>query len=407
MKKLVIWMVEIMIRADGDISECILEKVNHNIYLILELFTESCKGLDYETFLVEIFPKHFVRKNMHRCIEIIDELTEYSRDLYLHELTPVQEYALFYLFEWWLEVTDVEFDEVVSEKEIKTDDDEYIAMYINDIEKYKGFMFYDWDFLDEFLSEYIEAYKSYGPLANQLLHIDLDDYIDLMPDDKKKEYNTAREKYRLYNKEQDQDFKNEQLIIKQIYNALKAREKYPKRLQETSETELSDDIADIVRENLQENGIIITREMPSGFAKKSIGECDFYIYTYIDGVFKAIAIGENKEWGNFENQLKQLIGYMTKDTQFGFTILFNKSVQANTALTKRKRILEDFYVEINGNKLFVVEGIWESKVMKDVLITKHENPEKRGAYFRVYHFIINSYLRERESSAKDARSVSS
>ncbi|MBD7913947.1 hypothetical protein H9660_02185 [Clostridium sp. Sa3CUN1] len=392
-----------MINVYGEVSKSILNKVNENIYLILELFTESCKAMDFETFLAEIFPKHYLRKNINRCIETVEELMEYTTDTYKHDLTPLQEYALFHLLEWWIDVSDFEFDQAVGEKEIITDDDKYISDNINNVEEYKSFMFSDWDFLDEFLASYVEAYKSYGPMIKELYDNDLDDYVELLPDDKKKEYYMAKGRFELLSKE-DENFNNEQLVIKQIYNALKAREKYPKRLQDTSETELSDDIADIVRENLHSNNLIITREMPNGFAKKCIGECDFYIYTYIDGVYKIISIGENKEWGKYEKQLKQLIGYMTNDVQFGFTILFNKSVQPNTALAKRIEILKDFSVEVNGEKCFgVVGGILESKVMNNVLLTKHENPEKKGSYFRIYHFIINSHLEERQKSAIDAR----
>jgi hypothetical protein len=393
-----------MINVDGEVSEAILEKVNENIYFILELFTESCKGLDFETFLVEIFPEHYLRKNIGRCIEIVQELTEYTKDVYIHELTHIQEYALFYLLEWWLEASECDFDQTVTEKEIITGDDRYIAENINDIEKYKSFMFYDWDFLDEFLSSNIEAYKSYGAIFTKLYNINLDDYVELMPDDKKKEYFNAKSKFELCRNEENQDFENEQVIVKQIYNALKAREKNPRRLQETLETELSDDIADIVRENLNVKNIIISREMPNGFAKKGIGECDFYIYTYIDGVYKVIAIGENKEWGKFESQLKQLIGYMTNDVQFGFTIIFNKRVQFSTVLDRRLKILKEFFMELNGQKHFEIVGdIFESKVMDNVLLTKHENPEKKGTYFRMYHFIINSHLEERKQSAIEAR----
>ncbi|WP_411682918.1 hypothetical protein [Clostridium thailandense] len=51
---------------------------------------------------------------------------------------------------------------------------------------------------------------------------------------------------------------------------------------------------------------------------------------------KTIAIGENKEWGNFERQLKQLLGYMTLDTMFGFTIILNKNVSLDTVLKKHR-----------------------------------------------------------------------
>jgi hypothetical protein len=41
--------------------------------------------------------------------------------------------------------------------------------------------------------------------------------------------------------------------------------------------------------------------------------------------------------------------------------------------------------------------------MNDVLLTRHENPEKKGTYFNIHHFIINANLMERESSALQAR----
>lgn len=302
--------------------------------------------------------------------------------------------------EWWLDVTECEFDEVVNEKEIITEDNRYIAENINNIEQYKAFLFYDWDFLEEGLSNRIESYKTYGPAIEKVFDINLEEYIDLMPDDKKQEYYEVKSRFEangIENKELDYEL----LIIKQIYNALKLRENDPIRLRNTAETQLSDDIRDIVREKLYESHIVIEREMPSGFAQKGIGECDFYIYKYHNGIFKSIAIGENKEWGKYESQLKQLIGYMTKDVQFRFTILFNKSVQANKALVKRLEVLQNFFVEVDSVKNFEVVG--DILEMKDVLVTKHENPERKGSYFRLYHFIINSNLTEREISAIEAK----
>lgn len=69
-----------MIKADTKISESILEKVNQNIYFLLEYFIEICKGSNYENILEEIFPVHYVRKNRDKCIQVIDELKEYTMD---------------------------------------------------------------------------------------------------------------------------------------------------------------------------------------------------------------------------------------------------------------------------------------------------------------------------------------
>lgn len=392
-----------MIKVEGEVSDSILEKINENVYLILELFTEVYRGLGEDTILAAIFPTHLVRKNKERCIEIIKELTEYTQDVYLHALTPIHQFALFSLFEWWID-HEYEFDQVVEEKEIKTEEDRYIAENINDIDYYKGLFFDDWDFLEENLSTTLQYYKLYGPAYEKFQDINLVDYLELLPDDKKEEYYEIKDKFIINSESIQKCSEFEKLIVKQIYNAIKKREKNPRRLETTSETELSDDIMDIVKEKLYENGINISREMPAGFAKAGIGECDFYIDTYVDGIYKVMAIGENKEWGKFESQLKQLIGYMTKDVQFGFTIVFNKRVKNSTVLAKRIEILKNFYVEKEGIKYFqVVDGIYEHMEMQDLLMTIHENPERKGSYFRLHHFVINANSTEREESAVQAR----
>lgn len=391
-----------MIAINEKISKDILNKVNRNIYLMIELFNESCKGLDYDTFLVEIFPEFLCRSNRDRCLEVLKELEEYTRDRYSHNLKPIHEYALFHLIEWWLEVSEYEFDEVVDEKSIKNQTDRYIADNINNIEAYKEFLFEDGDFLEEVLDIYIEMFKKSPLFVEEILNVDLDEYVELMPDDKKEEYINIKSKIDL-----NKDSKNnaEELIVKSIYNAIKKRENDPRRLIDTSETQLSDDIRDIVQQGLYGNNIIISREMPSGFSKKSIGECDFYVYRYNNDIYEEIAIGENKEWGSFNKQVKQLIGYMKPNTMFGFTILFNKNVKLPYALEQRKTILNEFYVEIDGEKYFeVIGGVKEIRGMEDVLVTLHKNHEKEGSYFKLYHFIVNAKLDEREKTAIEARS---
>ena len=256
-----------MITINEKISKEILNKINRNIYLMIELFNESCKGLDYDTFLVEIFPEFLCRSNKERCLEVLKELEEYTRDRYLHNLKPIHEYALFHLIEWWLDVSEYEFDEVVDEKNIKNQTDRYIAENINNIEVYKEFLFEDNDFLDDVLSLHIEMFKKSPLFVEEILHVDLDEYVELMPSDKKEEYINIKSKLDL---SKNSKRNVEDLIVKSIYNAIKKRENDPRRLIDTSETQLSDDIRDIVQQGLYGKNIMISREMPSGFSKKSI-----------------------------------------------------------------------------------------------------------------------------------------
>ena len=385
-----------IILSDGyKISTKILISINRNIENIIEIFLETCKGEEDNETLRYIFPEFLFRKNKVLCMDIINELDEYTRDNYYHKLKLIQEYALFYLLNWWVDIDGIGFDEIISDSDIKSEDDLYISSKVNDIKAYKDFLFDDWDF--ENLNDFLELHPLFVEL---FFNINLSEYLDLMPDDKRKEYIDLKEQL---NKRVIEDDDLEMLIVKQIYNALRLKENNPKRLMNTSETELSDDIRDIISNKLNDKNIIVERERPSGFSKVVIGECDFYMYSYKNGIYKTIAIGENKEWGNYEKQLKQLIGYMNSNTLLGFTILFNKTVKLETALKKRMDILKNISV-INDNKKYfqVIGDIKEMDGMKNVLVTKHRNPEE-NIFFKIYHFIINSKLDERQESAIQAR----
>ncbi|MDE6981502.1 MAG: hypothetical protein K2P60_08910, partial [Lachnospiraceae bacterium] len=130
--------------------------------------------------------------------------------------------------------------------------------------------------------------------------------------------------------------------------------------------------------------------------RQDLGELDFYIYSIEDGIYKQIAIGENKLWGEYRDSIRQLLGYMDCNTQFGFTIIYNKSIQLKTVLNGRRKILNEFNIE---GKFRVIGEIEEVEGMTDVLRTNHENPEKPGTYFALYHFIFNVYKPARKQAA--------
>jgi hypothetical protein len=60
-----------MIKLPYNVSKHIAKKVNYHIYSIINLFLFSCEGLDYETFLLEVFPPFYYRtccKTHNPCI---------------------------------------------------------------------------------------------------------------------------------------------------------------------------------------------------------------------------------------------------------------------------------------------------------------------------------------------------
>ena len=309
-----------------DVSKSLVQKVNQNVYLILELFLESCKDLDYESFLEDIFPSFYLMKNFERCKEIVFELNtivldEYERD----HLNPIYEYALFMLLIWWQKVTWVDFDMTVLSEEIITEDDKFLAEYINDIETYKDILFQDWDFLN--VHGYYELYKQNPELFSEIFNINLNEYLELMPSDIQEEFlHISENKSTKYNTTiSDNDL--EEYITKSIYNAIRLLEQKPRTIQRIDEVELSDRIYTSLHQSFYEKGIIIEREAPAGFSLKETGELDFFIYDYKNGIFRSISIGENKEWGKYTNSIMQLIGYMDYCIPFGFTIIFNMAIR--------------------------------------------------------------------------------
>jgi hypothetical protein len=196
----------------------------------------------------------------------------------------------------------------------------------------------------------------------------------------------------------------EHLIIKELDNAIKLKENDPSRLISLTENQLSNDLFDIVQNTLKNENLIIEREKPGGFSKKSIGEMDFYIYRYNKGVLETLCIGENKIWegeSNFKKQLMQLFGYMKDYNDFGFTIIFNKKNHITNILKKRKKILEEFNEE-NFNTL-KIENIDKSLIRNsNIIVSTHSIPENKKT-IKIYHLIVNCKMDERRELAEKAR----
>lgn len=385
--------------AEYEVSKYILKKVNYVIYEILRFYNDL-RETDDKGYLEELFPKHMIRENIQQCYETLNVMEEYLTDEYYHELDQVEARTLFYLLHWYLEATeDAEFNVEIDKEKVTTEDDMYIAKNINNVSSYLDFMFYDWDFLDEDLSNYLEIYFKIPEVVTDYFHVNLDEYIDLMPKDKREQYLKCKEKG-TYNLNNDTEG-IESIIIKEVFSAIKRREEDPKRLKSTSETQLSTDITDIISSNLKNYNIIAQREKPNGFALSSIGEDDIYLYSMNDGIYKPISVGENKIWGTYEKQIKQLLGYMNQSLKFGFTIIFNKNASLQHVLKKRREIIEK--ISVGQNQSFKLdEDIKNVESLDNVLVSTHRNPED-NRIFKIYHFIINCYLPEREEAAKEAR----
>lgn len=379
-----------------NVSEKAKKVINKNVWYMFDLLLADCEALSYEEILSGIYPEFLINNNLDLCKSVVHELSEMTMDCFDRDyLKPIYEFALFQTIEWWYEVTDnIELDKIDLVDAI-TNDGDNLYEFLNNADNYIDFLFEDWDFL--YVHRLFEIYKSNPVFLERFLHVNIDDYTDLMPNDIRKEYEIIKKNlYEKYNMVESE----EALIIKDIYSAIQNETMRPAFYEKHSEVELSDTIRNILLLKYKEHNLYIERESRGGYAKKDSGELDFYIYKSANGIYQQIAVGENKKWGEYEHSIKQLLGYMTENTRFGFTIIFNKNTRLDTVIKSRRKILEDFNVDGNFR---VMEEIKELQYMKDVLVTMHENPERKGTYFNIYHFIFNVCRPERKIAAEQSR----
>lgn len=368
------------------------QQINQNLGYMFDFLEAICEGLSYEEVLDCIFPQYLLEEDIEKCISTVKDLYTMTQDNYTRDyLSPFHEWTLYHIILWWIDVADdIDLDVIPREYCICSDGTD---MYntLNDIERYLDFLFEDWDFLD--VDKIYEIYKKEPEMVENLLHIDISQYIELMPKDIREEY---RKLSQTESKNDKIEENQEQYIVRSIYTYLMLESDRALKYEDCEETDLSDSIRNGLFQLFQEHGIAIDRENRCGYAISNLGELDFYIYSFEDGVYKKLAIGENKKWGEYENSIRQLLGYMDCKTQFGFTIIYNKDTQLKTVLEGRKKILNQFNID---GEFRIIGHVEKVEGLTDVLKTCHENPEKPGTYFYLYHFIFNVYRPHRKKAA--------
>lgn len=384
-----------MIPVFLDVSDEAKRQINENVWCMFDLLEATCEGLSYEEILDGIFPPYILDTNLDKCIKTIKELYNMTRDKFERDyLSPFYEWTLYHTILWWIDVSDdIELDEIPRKDCInKVGIDLY--NFINNEENYLDFLFQDWDFLN--VEKIYAIYKRNPKMVEELFHINIEEYVELMPIDIQKEYKGVCK-----DKEGNSIFEEqESFIVNNIYNFLQLKMIKAKNYEKCNEVELSDMIRDGLFFLFKEHGLDIERETRAGYAIEDLGELDFYIYSYRNEIYRQVAIGENKQWGAYKDSIGQLLGYMDNNTQFGFTIIYNKDTKLSTVLNGRKKILQEFNID---GCFKVIGEIEEVEEMTDVLRTYHENPEKPGTYFHLYHFIFNACKPERKRAAVVSR----
>ena len=158
-------------------------------------------GWSIKEKLLGSFHRAFMVQNDH-IEELIEQLYEI---IYLHTIRDYikakYEVTLYYIIKWWIDITKDQEDniliklddklltEIIENEEYQFEDEGNIVLeQLNNIENYLIFCFEDHDFTTSFLGDYIKGYLENLLIFQEILNINLDEYLDLMPVDMKELY---------------------------------------------------------------------------------------------------------------------------------------------------------------------------------------------------------------------------
>lgn len=177
-------------------------KIIHN-YLEGEIFGDP--EIDVGDMIECYIPKYLFREQYQKCIEVFEDLYEWTEDQFMHELTAFHEIALYgFLMEMSSVKEDLEesFEKIYYDNSLKKEIRKYVKQdqeemnYEFTIEELEedyynpenicDHIFEDVDFL--LLSKLYNEQKNKNPIIAELMGINLDYYFEILPMDIQKQY---------------------------------------------------------------------------------------------------------------------------------------------------------------------------------------------------------------------------
>jgi len=362
-----IYGISLSRKATKEISN----KVGEMLNLIFDMYDEL--GLEV---IENLFPEHLFIEDPNLCIKKLKEFRSIVNDNFTRDyLEPIYEYILYMVLNNEINTLNdngqlYSFD---YEKYFDEDGNELEKIpeniYIEDIEGYLDILFEDYDFL----------------IVVDGLESELDDYQFLLPKD-------IRNKVKINIENEQKTVKN--IIIQALLNAIEQIELQPTLYENCTEPQLNDHISSIIKQILLSHNIIIEREKLQGFDNSKSGESDFYLSDALS--YRQIAIGESKNINLFDKTVNQLLGYMNRNSTFGFTISINKSSTIPKVFNKITSSLNTY----NDSTDFKLHDIIKTD---NYIISYHEMPENHNDIIILYHLILNLNTKTRKNIAKLAR----
>ena len=404
------------------LDSTIIQYVNDNLKVMVEVYIDYlCMDdkIEIEEKLSDAFSREFIKFNKEKCKDFIYELYDILESHSMRNyIKPKYEFVLYHIMKWWIEVQDDEEDfipiKLTNELEDKIRNNQFykneygenfILNQLKDINCYFDFCFEDHDFLPDQLDCIVSLYINEPKLVEEFLHVNLDEYVELMSADLRELYNEKKNERKQEQKQEHNIEWSEELIIKELYNSFRLLSEYVIEIREKSEVEISNEIFRMNKILFKKYyKLELERESEIGHSRKKLGENDFYIYQNNDE-YVNIAIGENKLLSGFSHAYGQVLGYLNPNFKFGFTISINKNKSIRDAY---QYIIGELEKEKDRNKFddFKIVDISESpfgEECKYLVRSTHIIPEDKERKMNLYHLILDLNDNYRRNVAIKAR----
>lgn len=193
-----------MIKLSEGYSREFIRIMNVIIDDVFSHFIEVGSNLDYEEIYSTVFPAHKQDDQISGKHDL-KTLHRYIRDDFHHILTPLYEYVLYNVLYFVYEASDDGFnlDDIISEQLTsdnikKFNDEDTLKLLENTHTPYDviGIIFEDIDFLE--VGKIFEIYRHQPEVVTNFLHVDLDYYEELMPEDIRTEYQVIKNNITVY-----------------------------------------------------------------------------------------------------------------------------------------------------------------------------------------------------------------
>lgn len=395
--------------GDEGLNEEILRYQNGIVEEMFDVAIDLLEGNQWEKEeLMFYLPRNYVEDHPDMGRRILLDI----RDL-IHSrvkrrvLKPLYEYVLYQVLDEYLILmedlygsTKRQLPEELKERIVRTmgehgfstEETEFTIDMLEDLKYFYEVLFWDYDFMPDVVDSVALGVLEDRPVA-EMMGIDIDQYVDIMAPDIREDF--------LRKREQDarMDVDDESFVVQELYSAIKILEKRTLEIESFSEAQICNYLdAMLTRIMYLKNRIIVSREEPIGFANILLGEADFFLYRQ-EEVYENIAIVECKFINKAFRELKQLLGYLNQNFQFGVTITINREYSLENA---KMRVWEALHRHQEADERFV-KNIYESSLFNNLYISEHTVPEESKKSMRIYHFILNLNQQTRKLIAKSVR----